>query len=150
MQIEHSPEIEQATQESYDAWDRGDAAWFTERVSTADPIMFGSAPGEEISGAEPINDATAAMLAARGSWPFKPSGRRVVDARQCGDIGWSVIEQKWEFEDGSYVPTRGLTIWHYEDRAWKMVVGLVAPTFSDDLLHAGSPVTQRAEAVAST
>jgi hypothetical protein len=61
-----------------------------------------------------------------------------------------VAEQKWEFEDGSYLPTRGLTIWHYEDSRWKMVVGLVAPAFSDDLVQAGSPVTQPAEAAVST
>jgi hypothetical protein len=31
-----------------------------------------------------------------------------------------------------------------------MVLGLVAPAFSNDLLHAGSPVTQPAEAAVST
>jgi hypothetical protein len=150
MQIEHSPEIEQLTRESYEAWERGDADWLADHLSTEDPIMFGSAPGEELRGTDTINDATGKMLAARGSLPFSPGGRRAIDARQCGDIGWSVIEQKWEFEDASYVPTRGLTIWHYEDGAWKMVVGLVAPAISDDLIRAGSPVTQAAETVVST
>jgi hypothetical protein len=150
MQIERSSELEQLTQESYDAWDRGDAGWFADHLSTQDPIMFGSAPDEEMQGSEAIADATRKALAERESWPFKPTDRRVVDARQCGDLGWSLIESKWEFDDGTYVPTRGLTIWHREDGTWKMVLGLVAPAFANDLLHAGSPVTQRTEAAIST
>ena len=150
MQIERSSELEQLTQESYDAWDRGDAGWFAAHLSTEDPIMLGSAPDEEMRGSEGIRDATVKALEARESWPFKPTDRRIVETRRCGDVGWSLVETKWEFEDGSYVPTRGLTIWHREDDDWKMVLGLVAPALSDDLLHAGSPVTQRAKAAIST
>jgi hypothetical protein len=150
MQIERSSELEQLTQESYDAWDRGDMGWFADHLSTQDPIMFGSAPDEEMRGSEAIADATGRALAERESWPFKPTDRRIVDARQCGDLGWSLIESKWEFDDGTYVPTRGLTIWHREDGQWKMVLGLVAPAFANELLHAGSPVTQRAGAAIST
>jgi ketosteroid isomerase-like protein len=150
MQIEHSPEIEQLTQEAHDAWARGDANWLADHISTEDPIMLGSAPDEEMRGTEPIADGMGKTLAARESWGFKPTGPRIIDARQCGDIGWSVTEQKWEFEDGSYLPTRGLTIWHYEDSRWKLVVGLAAPAFSNDLVQAGSPVTQPAEAAVST
>lgn len=149
MQIEHSPELEQLTHESYDAWQHGDAAWLADHLSAEDPIMFGSAPDEEMRGSDAITEMTDKALAARASWPFKPTDRRIVDARECGDVGWSLIEQRWEFEDGSYLPTRGLTIWHREEGRWKMVVGLVAPAFSDDLLHAGSPIAQPAEAVVS-
>jgi hypothetical protein len=150
MQVERSPELERLTQESNEAWDRGDSGWFRDHLSRQDPIMFGSAPDEEMRGSETITEVMDKAMSDRESWPFKPKDRRVVDARECGDVGWSLVENKWEFEDGTYVPTRGLTIWHREDGDWKMVLGLVAPAFSNDLLRGGSPVTQRAEAPIST
>jgi hypothetical protein len=149
MDIERSPELEKLTEESYAAWERGDAQWYSDHLSSQDPIMLGSAPDEEMRGQQVINDATVAALAERDGWGFKSVQRRVLDARQCGDIGWTLTESRWEFEDGSYVPVRGLVIGHREDGTWKLVVGLTAPAVPNDLLSPGSPLLHPAETLAS-
>jgi len=149
MDIERSPELEKLAEEAHAAWERGDSQWFADHLSPHDPIMFGSAPEEETRGAEAIGESAAAVFAERDAWPVRSVHRRVLDARRCGDIGWTLVESRWEFEDGSYLPVRGVTITHYEDGIWKAVVNLTAPAFSNDLIRPGSPILQPAETLVS-
>src|SRR5436190_17113284 len=121
MDIERSPELERFAEEAHDAWERGDTRWYAERLSSQDPIMLGSAPEEEIRGAQAVGNALGAAVAERESLPFKSTRPRVLDARQCGDIGWTIGETEWEFEDGTSIAVRGLTILHREDGEWKAV-----------------------------
>ena len=83
-------------------------------------------------------------LANRDQWEFKPTAPRVIDAREAGDIGWIVTESRWEFEDGSFLPVRGLTVLHREDGVWKYIAGVTAPAIPNELLRPGSPITQAA------
>jgi hypothetical protein len=146
MGIQRSSELEQLVHDAQAAWERGDEEWFSARLSAHDPIMLGSAPDEDIRGADAVNEMTSTEMANRGSYGFKPSAPRVLDARESGDFGWALAENRWEFEDGSYVPVRGLTIFHREDGTWKAIVSVTAPAISNELLRPGSPVTQPAPA----
>ena len=110
--------------------------------------MLGSAPEEETAGTDAINAVTSEELANRDQWEFKPTAPRVIDAREAGDIGWIVTESRWEFEDGGFLPVRGLVVLHREDGVWKFVAGVTAPAIPNDLLRPGSPITQAAQASA--
>lgn len=149
MAIQHSAELEQLVHDARAAWERGDEEWFGARLSDHDPIMLGSAPDEDVRGVDAVNEMTTTELASRGSWGFKPSAPRVLDARESGDFGWTLVEHRWEFEDGSYLPVRGLSIFHREDGTWKAIVSVTAPAISNDLLRPGSPVTQPARETVS-
>lgn len=144
MPIQRSPELEQLTHEAHEAWQRGDEEWFRARLSSHDPVMLGSAPEEELRGTESVNEMMATEIANRDAHAFKPSPPRVIDARESGEFGWALAESRWEFEDGSHIPVRGLTIYHREDGAWKAIAGVTAPAFSNELLRPGSPVAQAA------
>ena len=145
MQLQRSAELEQLAQESHEAYERGDAEWFSARMSAHDPIMFGSDPEEEMAGAKAIDAVFSEELANRDMYAFKRTPPRVIDARESGDIGWILTEQRWEFEDGSFLPVRGLTVVHREDGMWKAVAGVTAPAISNELLRPGSPITQAAQ-----
>jgi hypothetical protein len=142
MPLQRSYELEQLAQEAHAAWERGDEEWFSAHLSADDPIVLGSAPEEEMRGTDAVNEATAKEIENRGAYAFKPTAPRVIDARESGDFGWALAENRWEFEDGSYIPVRGLTIFHREDGAWKAIVAVTAPAFSNELLRPGSPVTK--------
>jgi SnoaL-like domain len=141
---ETSAELEQLAQESHAAWERGDKEWFEAHLSAHDPIMLGSAPEEEMVGADAINEITSEELANRDQYAFKPTAPRIIDARESGDIGWTVTESRWEFEDGSYLPVRGLTVLHREDGMWKLIAAVAAPAISNELLRPGSPIVRAA------
>ena len=91
-----------------------------------------------------LTEKTSEEIAARDHWEFKSSAPRVIDAREAGDVGWIVSESRWEFEDGSFLPVRGLTVLHREGGVWKYVAGVTAPAIPNELLRPGSPVTQAA------
>ncbi|HEY1317666.1 MAG TPA: nuclear transport factor 2 family protein [Gaiella sp.] len=146
MELQRSVELEQLAQEAHAAWERGDEDWFVRRLSSEDPVMLGSAPDEEHAGTTAINAMTSEEIADRDHWDFKSTAPRVIDAREAGDIGWIVTESRWEFEDGSFLPVRGLTVFHREDGMWKCVAGVTAPAIPNELLRPGSPVTQAAAA----
>ena len=148
MTVQPSSELEQLAQEAHAAWERGDDEWFKAHLSAHDPIMLGSAPEEEMVGADAVTEITSEELAHRDRYTFKPSAPRIIDARESGEIGWTLTESRWEFEDGSYVPVRGLTVMHREDGAWKLIAAVAAPAISNDLLRPGSPVAQPARAPA--
>ena len=144
MELRRSPELEELAHEAHAAWKRGDEAWFSERLSSHDPVMLGSAPDEETAGAEAINAMTSDEIAARDGWEFETMPPRVIDAREAGDIGWIVTEGNWQFEDGSFLPVRALTVLHREDGTWKYVAGVTAPAIPNELLRPSSPVMQAA------
>jgi SnoaL-like protein len=145
MPLQRSVELEQLAQEAHAAWKRGDEDWFSTRLSSHDPVMLGSAPEEEMAGADAINAITSEELANRDHWEFKTTPPRVIDAREAGDIGWIVSESRWEFEDGSFLPVRGLAVLHREDGVWKYIAGVTAPAVPNELLRPGSPITQAAK-----
>ena len=145
MQLQRSAELEALAQEARAAWERGDEDWFSTRLSSHDPVMLGSAPEEEMAGTDAINASTSEELANRDQWGFKTTAQRVIDAREAGDIGWIVSESRWEFEDGSFLPVRGLTVLHREDGVWKYIAGVTAPAIPNELLRPGSPITQAAQ-----
>jgi hypothetical protein len=145
MPLQRSAELEKLAHEAHAAWKRGDEEWFTTRLSAHGPVMLGSAPDEEMAGAEEINAITSEEIANREQWAFTPTAPRVIDARESGDVGWIVSETHWEFEDGSFLPVRGLTVLHREDGVWKYVAGVTAPAIPNELLRPGSPVTQGAQ-----
>jgi len=149
MGIQRSSELEQLAHEVHAAWERGDDKWFSAHLSSDNPIMLGSAPEEEMRGTDAVGVATAREIANRDSYSFKPTAPRVIDARESGDFGWALVGTRWEFEDGSYIPVRGLTIFHREDGVWKAIIGLTAPAFSNELLRPGSPVAQVGHATVS-
>ena len=103
--------------------------------------MLGSDPDEQMIGADAVTESTTEELANRDQYAFKASPA-VIDARESGDIGWMVTEGRWEFEDGSYLPVRGVTVVHREDGVWKLIASVAAPAISNELLRPGSPVTQ--------
>ena len=142
MLLKRSAELEQLVQEAHAAWKRADEDWFSARLSSHDPVMLGSAPDEEMAGTDAINAITSEELANRDQWEFTPTAPRVIDAREAGDIGWIVTESHWEFEDGSFLPVRGLTVLHREDGVWKYIAGVTAPAIPNELLRPGSPITQ--------
>jgi hypothetical protein len=148
MPLQPSAELEQLAQEAHAAWERGDHEWFKAHLSAQDPIMLGSAPDEEMAGADAIDEITSHEIANRDRYAFKPTAPRVIDAREAGDIGWTITETRWEFEDGSFLPVRGLTVLHREDGVWKLVAGVTAPAIPNELLRAGSPIAQPAHASA--
>ena len=145
MQPRRSAELEQLSHEAHAAWERGDEEWFSARLSPHDPVMLGSSPDEEFAGADVIDAATTEEIASRDQWEFKPTAPRVIDAREAGDIGWIVSESRWEFEDGSFIPVRGLTVLHREDGTWKFIAGVTAPAIQNELLRPGSPITHVSE-----
>ena len=145
MELRRSAELEALADDARAAWERGDEGWFTTRLSAHDPVMLGSAPEEVTAGTDAINAMTSDELANRDEWEFKTTGQRVIDAREAGDIGWIVSESRWEFEDGSFLPVRGLTVLHREDGLWKYVAGVTAPAIPNELLRLGSPILQPAE-----
>ena len=61
---------------------------------------------------------------------------------------WTLTESRWEFEDSSYVPVRGLSVLHGEGGVWKLIAGVAAAAISNELLRPGSPVAQPARASA--
>ena len=142
MQLQRSAALEELAQEAHAAWERGDEDWFSTRLSAHDPILLGSAPDEEIAGADAINAITSEELANPDEYGFTRTAPRVIDAREAGDIGWIVTESRWEFEDGSFLPVRGLTVLHREDGVWKLIAGVTAPAIPNELLRPGSPITQ--------
>ena len=146
MPVQPSSELAQLAQEAHAAWERGDQDWFKAHLSAHDPIMLGSAPEEEMVGADAVNEITSEELANRDQYAFKAAAPRIIDAREDGDIGWTLTESRWEFEDGSYVPVRGLTVLHREDGAWKLIAAVAAPAISNELLRPGSPIAQSANA----
>src|SRR5262245_20486185 len=146
MQLQRSAELEQLAHEAHAAWERGDEEWFITRLSSQDPVMLGSAPEEEHAGTHAISAMTSEEIADRDHWAFESTAPRVIDAREAGDIGWIVSESRWEFEDRSFLPVRGLTVLHREDGVWKYVAGVTAPAIPNELLRPGSPVTQAAPA----
>lgn len=145
MQIQRSAELEQLANEAHAAWERGDEDWFSTRLSPHDPVLLGSSPDEEFAGADAIDASTSEEIANRDQWEFKPTAPRIIDAREAGDIGWIVSETRWEFEDGSFLPVRGLTVLHREDGMWKYIAGVTAPAIPNELLTPGSPIMQAAE-----
>ena len=147
MSVQRSPELEQLSREAHAAWDRGDHEWFKARLSSADPIMIGSAPEEQLVGADAVNEMTSEEIANRDQFAFTPTDPRIIDARESGDIGWTLTGSRWEFEDGSHIPVRGLTIFHREDGEWKAIVGIVSPAIPNELLRPGSPITQAGSAM---
>ena len=100
-------------------------------------------------GADAVTESTSEELANRDQYAFKATAPRIIDARESGEIGWVLTESLWEFEDGSYVPVRGLTVVHREDGVWKHIAGVTAPAISNELLRPGSPIAQPARATAS-
>jgi SnoaL-like domain len=123
----------------------GDEDWFRTRLSSHDPVMLGSAPEEEMAGTDAINATTSEEMANRDQWESKSTAPRVIDAREAGDIGWIVTESRWEFEDGSFLPVRRLTVQHREDGVWKYIAGATAPAIPNELPRPGSPITQAAQ-----
>ena len=117
-------------------------------MSAHNPIMLGSDPDEQMIGADAVTESTTEELANRDQYAFKAMPQRIIDARESGDIGWTITESRWEFEDGSYLPVRGFTVLHREDGVWKAIAGVAAPAISNELLRPGSPVTQPARAPA--
>ena len=108
MTVQPSKELEQVAHEAHAAWERGDDEWFKAHLSAHDPIMLGSDPEEQLIGADAVTESTTEELANRDQYAFKVTAPRIIDARESGDIGWTLTESRWEFEDGSYVPVRGL------------------------------------------
>ena len=98
-------------------------------------------------GADAVTESTTEELANRDQYAFKSTPQRIIDARESGDIGWTITKSRWEFEDGSDVPP-GFTVLHREDGVWKAIAGVAAPAISNELLRPGSPVTQPARAPA--
>ena len=117
-------------------------------MSAHDPIMLGSAPEEQMIGADAVTEGTTEELANRDQYAFKATAPTIIDAREAGEIGWMLTESRWEFEDGSYVPVRGLTVVHREDGVWKLIAAVTAPAISNELLRPGSPIAQPARATA--
>jgi hypothetical protein len=148
MPVQPSSELEQLAQEAHAAYERGDDEWFKAHLSAHNPIMLGSDPDEQMIGADAVTESTTEELANRDQYAFKAMPPRIIDARESGDIGWTITESRWEFEDGSYVPVRGFTVLHREDGVWKAIAGVAAPAISNELLRPGSPVTQPARAPA--
>jgi SnoaL-like domain len=145
MQLQQSTELEQLAHEAHEAYERGDADWFSTRMSAHDPVMLGSDPEEEKAGAVAIDTLMSEELAHPDLYEFKRTPPRIIDAREAGDIGWILTESRWEFEDGSFLPVRGLTVLHREDGLWKLVAGVAAPAISNALLRPGSPILQAAQ-----
>ena len=148
MPVQSSTELEQLAQDAHAAWERGDDEWFKAHLSAHNPIMLGSAPEEQMIGADAVTESTTEELANRDQYAFKATPPRIIDARESGEIGWMVTESRWEFEDGSYVPVRGLTVVHREDGVWKLIAAVAAPAISNELLRPGSPIAQPARASA--
>ena len=148
MPVQPSSELEQLAQEAHAAYERGDDEWFKAHLSAHNPIMLGSDPDEQAIGADAVTESTTEELANRDQYAFKAMPPRIIDARESGDIGWTITESRWEFEDGSYLPVRGFTVLHREDGVWKAIAGVAAPAISNELLRPGSPVTQPARAPA--
>ena len=148
MPVQPSSELEQLAQEAHAAYERGDDEWFKAHLSAHNPIMLGSDPDEQMIGADAVTESTTEELANRDQYAFKAMPPRIIDARESGDIGWTITESRWEFADGSYVPVRGFTVLHREDGVWKAIAGVAAPAISNELLRPGSPVTQPARASA--
>ena len=148
MTVQPSKELEQIAQEAHAAYERGDDEWFKAHLSADNPIMLGSDPEEQMIGADAVNESTTEELANRDQYAFKAMPPRIIDARESGEIGWMVTESRWEFEDGSYLPVRGLTVVHREDGVWKLIAAVTAPAISNELLRPGSPVAQPARASA--
>lgn len=148
MTVQPSTELEQLAQDAHAAWERGDDEWFKAHLSAHNPIMLGSAPEEEMIGADAVTEGTTEELSNRDQYAFKATPPRIIDARESGEIGWMVTESRWEFEDGSYVPVRGLTVVHREDGVWKLIAAVAAPAISNELLRPGSPIAQPARATA--
>ena len=84
-------------------------------------------PDEQVIGADAVTESTTEELANRDQYAFKAMPPRIIDARESGDIGWTITESRWEFEDGSYVPVRGFTVLHREDGVWKAIAGSQHP-----------------------
>ena len=148
MTVHPSSELEQLAQEAHAAWERGDGEWFKAHLSAHDPIMLGTAPEEEMIGTNAVDESTSEELAHRDRYAFKATAPRIIDARESGDIGWTLAESRWEFEDGSYVPVRGLTVHHREEGVWKLIAAVAAPAIANELLRPGSPIAQPAPASA--
>src|SRR6476620_7633810 len=139
MTVQPSKELEQVAQEAHAAWERGDDEWFKAHLSAHDPIMLGSDPEEQMIGAGAVTESTTEELANRDQYAFKATAPRIIDARESGDIGWTLTESRWEFEDGSYVPVRGLSVLHREDGVWQLIAGVAAPAIYNELIRPGSP-----------
>ena len=146
MTVQPSSELEQLAQEAHAAYERGDDEWFKAHLSAHNPIMLGSAPDEQMIGADAVTESTTEELANRDQYAFKAMPPRIIDAREAGELGWVLTESRWEFEDGSYVPVRGLTVVHREDGGWKLIAAVTAPAISNELLRPGSPIAQPAPA----
>ena len=54
MTVQPSTDLEQLAQEAHAAWERGDDEWFKAHLSAHDPIMLGSAPEEQMVGADAV------------------------------------------------------------------------------------------------
>ena len=146
MPVQPSSELEQLAQEAHAAYERGDDEWFKAHLSTHNPIMLGSDPDEQMIGADAVNESTTEELANRDQYAFKATAPKIIDAREAGEIGWMLTNSRWEFEDGSYLPVRGLTVVHREDGVWKLIAAVTAPAISNELLRPGSPIAQPAPA----
>ena len=148
MTVQPSKELEQLAHEAHAAYERGDDEWFKAHLSAHNPIMLGSDPDEQMIGADAVTESTRRNSPTATSTRSRRCRSRVIDARESGDIGWMVTEGRWEFEDGSYLPVRGVTVVHREDGVWKLIASVAAPAISNELLRPGSPVTQPARASA--
>ena len=146
MPVQPSSELEQLALEAHAAYQRGDDEWFKAHLSAHDPIMLGTDPDEQMIGADAVTEGTTEELASRDQYAFKAKAPKVIDAREAGEIGWMLTESRWEFEDGSYLPVRGLTVVHREDGVWKLIAAVTAPAISNELLRPGSPIAQPAPA----
>ena len=101
MPLQRSTELEQLAQEAHEAYERGDADWFSTRMSAHGPVMLGTAPAEEMAGADAIDTLLSEELANPDTYEFKRTPPRIIDAREVGDRGWILNEARWEIDDGS-------------------------------------------------
>lgn len=137
--------LEERARELPKAIERGDDAWFADRTADAGEILvYGTAPGEEWRGREAVLSLTLAETRALNEAAGVSEGDQPrIECFEAGDTGWVVVHSHFKLDDGTVVPTRGVSILVRDDGTWKRVFGAVHVLVENDLIVPGSPLASR-------
>jgi hypothetical protein len=142
MEVRRSAALEEYAKEAWEAFDRGDDAWFERHTAAGNVVSFGTDPQEVYRGREAVLGLTTDQIHEMNENVGIKVERGEVEAYEAGDTGWILTHGRFVLANGTFFPTRSLTVVLREDGEWKMGIGGVSLVVRNELLTAGSPIAE--------
>jgi hypothetical protein len=145
MEARRSQALEALAAEFRAAFERGDDDWMKDHTALGEVMTCGTAPDEIARGRDQVFAPEYSTEAVKKLFAEARTEIRFgdVEGYEAGDAGFFVTEERFVFEDGTYVPIRSVGVAARDGDSWTMIGAFTSIVARNDLLAPGSPLTVR-------